>query len=119
VGEAGRHRRNAVWLTAGDTATKLLGFVYFFAMNRQLTSVELATWALFLALFPVATVMTGLGLPDVVTREMAREGLARRPKLLRRAFALQCVCSGVLGIGAAAALPQTTEARALRPSAGG
>lgn len=103
MGDAGRHRRNIVSMASADLFIKALGVALFYTMSHRLSGPELAAYALFLALFPVAAVAMGLGLPDVITRELAKKGLVRQLNLLRRAFAMQCAAAAALLAGVAAA----------------
>jgi O-antigen/teichoic acid export membrane protein len=94
--------RNALWLTAGEVASKLASFVFVVIVARAL-GVEQYGWFTFAtALVPLVLIVGSLGLHQAVVTAVVRDP-DRTSEAFASGFAVR-LATGVLGVGVSAAL---------------
>jgi O-antigen/teichoic acid export membrane protein len=85
---AERHGHNLGWLLAGDLFGKAVSVVFFAYLSRKLTVAENGHYGTFIAYLPILLGVIAIGLPDIVTREVARRH-ERLDELIGPGMALQ------------------------------
>ncbi len=83
-----RLARNALYLTAASVGQKILSFVYFLLLARVLQPEKTGQYSIALALVTTFYVVSDLGIPSVIIREVARAPGQALP-LVRRALAFK------------------------------